>query len=111
MMERCEFEVEPGQTVHVTCSLGFAFFPMTIDRPEWMTWEIVVDLADRCLFAAKRSGRNAWVGLVGTEGLTAEAGVEELGLHLDDLIASGTVQMISSHPPGTPIEWAPRPGV
>ena len=27
-------------------------------------WEQSVDLADRCLYAAKEAGRNAWVGLL-----------------------------------------------
>jgi diguanylate cyclase (GGDEF)-like protein len=110
MVEQCPFDVESGQTIHVTCSLGFATFPMTVIRPDSMTWEVVVNLADRCMYAAKRSGRNAWVGLLGAEDIRTNAGVDDLCLHLEDHIASGTVKMISSLPPDATLEWTPRAG-
>jgi diguanylate cyclase (GGDEF)-like protein len=104
-MERYDFAVGPGQTIHVTCSVGFAYFPMSIDRPDLITWELVVNLADQCMYAVKRSGRNGWVGLVKAEGLSEGAGADDISLHLEDHIASGVVQMIHSRPPGTQLEW------
>lgn len=54
----------PGVLLQLTCSIGFAPWPFSLDWPELGDWEGSVDLADRCLYAAKRSGKNAWVGLV-----------------------------------------------
>ncbi len=56
--------LDDGRTLPVTCSVGFAPWPFA---PQWPTlggWQQSVDLADRCLYAAKASGRNAWVGLL-----------------------------------------------
>lgn len=46
-----------------TCSVGFAPFPLDPDHPSATPWERVVALADRCLYAAKTTGRNGFVGL------------------------------------------------
>ena len=56
--------LDDGRTLPVSCSVGFAPWPFA---PQWPTlggWQQSVDLADRCLYAAKASGRNAWVGLL-----------------------------------------------
>lgn len=58
------FEVGLEKPLSLTCSLGFAPFPMMPDAPSALDWERVVDLADHCLYVAKRSGRNGWVGVV-----------------------------------------------
>lgn len=46
-----------------TCSVGFAPFPLDPAHPSATPWERVVALADRCLYAAKTTGRNGFVGL------------------------------------------------
>jgi len=57
------FDIGGGQTIRKTCSLGFAPYPCVEDNPEAVTWQQVVDLADRCLYSAKKSGRDGWVGI------------------------------------------------
>jgi two-component system, cell cycle response regulator len=51
-----------GRRVSVTCSVGFASFPMFPDRPDEVSWEQVVALADEALYRAKQAGRNTWAG-------------------------------------------------
>jgi len=67
------FSVGDGQFITKTCSLGFAAYPLVPElAPEAVTWQKVVEAADRCLYAAKRSGRDGWVGLkrvAGTDSL------------------------------------------
>ncbi|WP_369979440.1 two-component regulator propeller domain-containing protein [Xanthomonas bundabergensis] len=47
----------------LTCSIGFAPWPLVAAWPALGDWEQSVGLADRCLYAAKGAGKNAWVGL------------------------------------------------
>jgi len=64
----CEhrFDVGGGVTLQLTCSIGFAFFPFFASDPGRLSWYEVVNMADRGLYAAKKSGRNAWMGLIST---------------------------------------------
>jgi hypothetical protein len=49
--------------VAVSCSVGFAAFPFIGGDPAGLAWNDVVNFADLALLAAKRMGRNCWVGL------------------------------------------------
>ncbi|MFC5435105.1 diguanylate cyclase [Rhodanobacter umsongensis] len=57
------FELGDGRVIHRTCSIGFAGYPFFAKAPRRLNWEQVVSLADECLYAAKRRGRNAWAGV------------------------------------------------
>jgi len=61
------FRLADGRTLAITCSVGHACWPFLPRQPQALDWLGVVDLADIGLMAAKRLGRNAWVGLHGTE--------------------------------------------
>lgn len=58
--------LDDGRAVRATCSLGYAVFPFSVELTDALTWEEVVSLADHGSYAAKRAGRNFWVGY--TEG-------------------------------------------
>lgn len=51
-----------GRRIAVTCSVGFAAYPFDLADPQRLSWDQVVMLADIGAYAAKRNGRNAWVG-------------------------------------------------
>jgi diguanylate cyclase (GGDEF)-like protein len=57
------FDLGEGRSLRRTCSVGFASFPFFGDDPDRLNWEQVVNLADECLYAAKRHGRDAWAGV------------------------------------------------
>ena len=57
------FELDCGLQIDVTCSIGYACAPFEPERPLARSWQQVVNLADLGLYAAKRSGRDAWVGV------------------------------------------------
>jgi diguanylate cyclase (GGDEF)-like protein len=65
-VETAVFDVGQGQTARLSCSIGFTSYPMGGADPQQLTLENMVTLADRALYMAKRSGRNGWVGLLGT---------------------------------------------
>lgn len=56
------FVIRDGITIHKTCSIGFTCYPLTQNHEA--NWETLVDMADQCLYTAKNSGRDLWVGLM-----------------------------------------------
>ncbi|RRJ84263.1 two-component regulator propeller domain-containing protein [Aestuariirhabdus litorea] len=54
---------DEGKTISRTCSIGYAAYPFAKQTPQGIGWSQVVDIADMALYAAKRSSRNAWVGV------------------------------------------------
>jgi diguanylate cyclase (GGDEF)-like protein len=91
-MREHAFDLGIGKPVAITCSIGFSLFPFQADHLEAASWEDQVRVADRCLYAAKRSGRDGWVGVAAHPGqaeglaqrfdqgpaLCAQAGVVDL---------------------------------
>ncbi len=100
-----EFGIGNGKTLRLTCSLGFALYPFIPEQPQAIAWEKVVDVADHCLYAAKRAGRNAWVGLFPTEEIDPNLVLDTQNLNIPDLLSNGTIQVKSSLPLDTPLEW------
>ncbi len=105
-VEHADFDVGAGVVLHKTCSIGFACFPFYCDRPEDVTWEQVVEIADKALYAAKKTTRNAWVGIM-TDGLAASSYADSELLSRPDLLVSMPgVYLQTSISPATPITWS-----
>jgi diguanylate cyclase (GGDEF)-like protein len=86
-----------GRTVRVTCSIGFAALPGPPETP--FDWEQAVALADRASYAAKRAGRDGWVGYAaGPDASMADALLEPLDARdaLDGLAAAGRLWCVRS---------------
>ena len=66
------FVLDDGRLLQKTCSVGVAAFPFLLGEPHALTWEDAVELADIALYAAKKSGRNAWVMVEAGENATGE---------------------------------------
>lgn len=107
LVEAHEFKLDDGQVLRRTCSVGFAFYPFVEDPPEHVPWEQVVDVADHALYAAKRGGRNAWVGIFPKEELTTSQMPRNPGPHIPQLLEAGLLEVATSLPTGTPLEWEP----
>jgi diguanylate cyclase (GGDEF)-like protein len=66
------FRLPDGKDLTLTASFGFALFPFIATDPEAVEWDEVVAMADRCLYAAKYSGRDRWIGVGGADGVTGD---------------------------------------
>nr|WP_315215595.1 diguanylate cyclase [uncultured Duganella sp.] len=91
-----EFVLPDGVRLSKTCSIGFACFPFLPAQPRLLSWSQVVELADQGLYIAKRSGRNAWAALYGTERARADGLFPRLMHQLDDAVAGGEVRLVSN---------------
>ena len=55
----------PGSVeLHRTWSIGFAALPIHPRAPEQGGWQQALMMADQCLYAAKNTGRDRWVGVL-----------------------------------------------
>jgi diguanylate cyclase (GGDEF)-like protein len=104
-VETCDFDIGTGVPLKRTCSVGFSFYPFLTNPPEACSWEQVVDLADHCLYAAKRGGRNAWVGISPAMDFLQEELPKHLPSEVPRLLADGRLAVQTSLPPGQKLEW------
>lgn len=86
-----DFVLPDGTRLAMTCSIGYASHPFIGSDPLALSWQEVVEMIDMALHAAKRAGRDAWVGIGATELTRAP----ELRAHLKsspcEAVHSGTV--------------------
>ena len=54
------FELDGGDRINITCSIGLSPYPGFRDQPGAMSWEDTVALADKGLYHVKRRGRDGW---------------------------------------------------
>lgn len=80
----CDFDLGNGVMLRKTCSIGFASYPFPPPDTPRPRWEDVAAMADQCLYAAKASARDVWVGIVQRgplgrmpAGLDVRAGVKD----------------------------------
>ncbi len=96
MIEGMAFDLGDGQVAHITCSIGFTCYPASTPTLLGLSLEQVVSLADKALYAAKKAGRNAWVGLLGTEGMSVDQVLRSLQDEPDTLLRSGDFEVMRS---------------
>lgn len=98
------FDLGQGETLQRTCSLGFAMYPLCPSAPDRFSWQDVVNLADQGLYAAKRGGRNTWVGVRATQKVPPAAAEANGAADLEELVSLGylSVQNGSTRNPAPP---------
>ncbi len=91
------FELGEGRVVRTTCSIGFACYPFFREQLDALSWEQVVSVADRALYVAKASGRNAWVGFhPGITALPIQGLFGAICHGTQNLVREGTLRVSSS---------------
>jgi diguanylate cyclase (GGDEF)-like protein len=104
-VESYPFDVGEGLVIRCTCSLGFTFYPFLPDAREVISWEQAIELSDRCLYAAKRGGRNAWVGIFPTIDADPSRLRQFPPSQVEQLIREGILQVRTSLPGGGELDW------
>lgn len=99
-------DTQAGGRGGISVSIGFACHPFLPGSAASGGWQEAITLADRALYAAKRGGRDAWVGLWGHA--HRQATVESVLADPERHAALGDITVLSSRPP---VDWpaAPRP--
>jgi diguanylate cyclase (GGDEF)-like protein len=96
MIEQSSFDLGDGQVAHITCSIGFTCYPPPSPRLLDLSIEQIVGLADAALYAAKKAGRNAWVGLLGREQTTSHHVARSLQNDPEHVVESGHFEVLRS---------------
>lgn len=95
-IEQHEFTLPDGSILKKTCSIGFASFPFLRDHPMTLSWEQVIDIADRALYAAKRSGRNLSVGLEANTNTGGEQLYQRISSNFPGMIDNNELTVITT---------------
>lgn len=98
------FKIGQNNTIHCTCSTGFAHFPFIQKQPTLISWKEVINIADKALYAAKHSGRNAWVTLESNRHLVDQPAELKMG-NIQPLIECGTLCSVASFSDRQTIHW------
>lgn len=98
VMADIPFTDDEGRSLALTCSIGFACLPYLPGRPQALGWQGVVRLADIALLAAKRAGRNAWVGLHATDAAQPEELLASVQAGPDEPLRRGQMRASSNKP-------------
>jgi diguanylate cyclase (GGDEF)-like protein len=104
-VEQYDFDIGDNKAIKNTCSIGFACYPFSTKNTKVLDWSQVIDIADHCLYAAKRSSRNAWVGLNTSESCIDEELFTRTLKKTQTLIESKELQLISSISDHDKVQW------
>lgn len=90
------FELPGGETIPLTCSIGYSVYPFVATSPRALGWTDVLALADAGLYRAKQQGRNRVAGILSgeTTDKSGRANVDEVKNDVERASQSGIVRLV-----------------
>jgi diguanylate cyclase (GGDEF)-like protein len=106
-MEKYAFDLGDGKTIKKTCSIGFASYPFHPSGPKTgnIDWKNVINIADKALYTAKYSGRNAWIGFNATHKTIPENLYARIKNNIKQLLDNRELEYVTSFSKKTKILW------
>lgn len=71
-----DMSVNDQTRLKVTCSVGFAAYPLHQQRYTFFDWQSTVGIADAALYGAKRRNRDTWMGITGVRSSVSDSTLE-----------------------------------
>lgn len=94
-VEKHPFTLPSGQTIQVTCSIGYSVFPFDKKLLSILTWEQLISVADTGMYYAKTHGRNRSVGVMAGDHVQADSKIlDRLEQSLEQAQADGLVSLV-----------------
>ncbi len=97
-IEKQVFVIANEKSLNQTCSIGFACYPFISSDIKALNYEQMIAIADKCLYVAKASGRNTWVGVSGTKKTSRKDIPSILNSQFNTLIQKGLLDICTSLP-------------
>ncbi|HZH43657.1 MAG TPA: diguanylate cyclase [Lysobacter sp.] len=89
-----DFAVANGDTIQLTCSIGFAEYPLFRDVRAHFNWEALVELADQALYFVKSRGRDGWAAFRPTERTDLRTVLADIHSELSKLLVDGRLKAV-----------------
>jgi diguanylate cyclase (GGDEF)-like protein len=89
------FDIGGQHSLFITCSIGLVEYPAACDAQRVMSWEQLIELADRALYAVKRRGRNGWAFYRPAPTLEVSRLLELLRADETEFANSGEIELVS----------------
>jgi diguanylate cyclase (GGDEF)-like protein len=94
-VEQHRFSLPSGQTIQVTCSIGYSVFPFDEKSPAILSWEQLISVADTGMYFAKNHGRNRSVGIMAGGQVQGDSEIlTRLEQSLEQAQADGLVRLV-----------------
>ena len=95
---RHPYKIQNDQIIYKTISIGFVTFPFIAGHPHPISLDTLQRMADIALYAAKRSWRNAWVGIeaMPQSKLSDDALIEQFLTDAQAAVAAGLVTVLAT---------------
>ncbi|MEJ7746825.1 MAG: GGDEF domain-containing protein, partial [Luteimonas sp.] len=90
------FHVGTSQPLQMTCSTGFAEYPLFIDGRLPLGWEATVELADLALYYVKQHGRDGWAAFRPNERTDPGSVLRDLQDDSERMIREGRIVLLGS---------------
>lgn len=99
------FLLSNGAKLVLTCSIGYAPYPLKLNALEAYSCEQVLQVADCLLYAAKHSGRDQWLGASTVHEVKAELLLHRLRENGALAVANGDIELQSSQRSLKRLRW------